>query len=254
MTVFLYTRSYLNHKDVDEDFKKEHDSLIEKGFETKIFSFEDIDSESFSELKDKKVIYRGWMFNIDDYTTLYNKLVSFGAKPCTTPEEYKSAHYMPEWVDKLKGLTPETHSFKNLVASIEFVKHHDSHKYFVKDFVKSLKGIQSSIIEHSEDLEDWIEQSEMYRGEIEGGICLRELENFKEDTERRFFVLNGRIFSNDGFIPEIVYQVRDIIQLPFISIDIVLNTDNEWRVVEIGDGQVSDSKEWSLDNFIEIFR
>lgn len=254
MAVFLYTRSYLNEKEVEENFKQEHDLLVENGFETKLFSFEEIDTENFSKLKGEDVVYRGWMFNIDDYTKLYDQLIKSGANPITTPEQYKSAHYMPEWVDKLKGLTPETHCFKNLVASVEFVKHHDSHQYFVKDFVKSLKGVNSSIIEHAEELEDWIDQSEFFRGEIEGGICLREIEHFQEDTEQRFFVFNGKITSNNVEVPDIVYKVIDIIDLPFFTVDVVLDDKDEWRVVEIGDGQVSDSSKWSLHNFVEVFK
>lgn len=254
MTVFLYTRSYLNEKEVDDGFKQEHDLLVENGFKTKIFSFEEIEKEDFSDLNGVEVIYRGWMFNIKDYIKLYDTLIEAGAKPITTPEQYKSAHYMPEWVGKLSGLTPKTHCFNSLNASVDFVKLHDSHKYFVKDFVKSLKGINSSIIEHSEDLEDWIEQSEFFRGEIEGGICLRELEKFQEETEQRFFVYKDKITSNNVETPDLVYKVKDIINLPFFTIDVVLDHRDEWRVVEIGDGQVSDSSKWSLQNFVKVFQ
>jgi hypothetical protein len=42
-----------------------------------------------------------------------------------------------------------------------------------------------------------------FRGTIEGGICVRKVEDFIPETERRYFVINGRCFapSTDAAIP-----------------------------------------------------
>jgi hypothetical protein len=92
-----------------------------------------------------------------------------------------------------------------------------------------------------------------FRGSVEGGVSLRRVEEFVNNTERRYFSLNGRVFSSDDQIPEFVYEIARCVETPFYSIDIVENTQGELRLVEIGDGQVSDIKEWEAEKLIEAF-
>tara|TARA_Y100000588_G_scaffold210270_1_gene224329 strand:+ start:153308 stop:154072 length:765 start_codon:yes stop_codon:yes gene_type:complete len=253
MAVFLYQSSYLTEKSVEENYKEEYDLIKSKGHEVHHVLFDQIKDANLSFVKGKEVVYRGWMLTIEEYKELENLISENGGALISNVEEYKSAHYMPEWVDKLEGLTPKTHVFKNKTAALKFVEHHDGHKYFVKDFVKSLRGVSSSIVSHSEDMQEWLEQVALFRGVIEGGLCLREVENFKEETEQRFFVYKGKITSNGVKIPRLVKEIVDIIKLPFFTIDVVLNDKDEWRVVEIGDGQVSDSGKWDIANFPAVF-
>lgn len=254
MFVFLYPQSYLESGKVDEQFSDEYELLKKEGLEVGIFSTEDVSSINEYFVKDKTVIYRGWMLTLSEYEAYQNKISELGGKVLTNLEQYKKAHHLPEWVESLQDLTPITHVFHNQTAALEFSDHHDGHKYFVKDFVKSLKVEMGSIISSKVELEGWLEEAEYYRGGIEGGLCLREVENFKEETELRFFVLNNSIFSNGVKIPSIVCDVVSRIKLPFFTVDVVLNKDDEWRVVEIGDGQVSDSSKWDLKHFPRIFK
>ncbi|WP_241165646.1 ATP-grasp domain-containing protein [Serratia marcescens] len=92
-----------------------------------------------------------------------------------------------------------------------------------------------------------------YRGELEGGVSLRRFENLFDDSERRYFSLNGQVFSADGEIPDIVHQIASRIKTPFYSIDIAKNANGELRLIEIGDGQVSDTKEWSVADLVTAF-
>ncbi|MBW4180053.1 ATP-grasp domain-containing protein [Morganella morganii] len=66
-------------------------------------------------------------------------------------------------------------------------------------------------------------------------------------------MLNGQAFSADDNIPPVVRKIADIITTPFFSVDITENTTGELRLIEIGDGQVSDIKEWDTEKFITLF-
>lgn len=48
-------------------------------------------------------------------------------------------------------------------------------------------------------------------------------------------------------------KVAQRINTPFYSIDVIKNTAGELRLVEIGDGQVSDIKEWQVEKLIKAF-
>jgi hypothetical protein len=95
-----------------------------------------------------------------------------------------------------------------------------------------------------------------YRGEIEGGICVRKVEDFVQESERRYFVLNGVAYAADSDHPTlaIVQECADRIPAKFFSVDVVQRADGVWRLVEIGDGQVSDLVGWPPEKFAEIWR
>jgi hypothetical protein len=95
-----------------------------------------------------------------------------------------------------------------------------------------------------------------YRGDIEGGVCVRRVEDFLPETERRYFVIAGRPFSPDGGgeVPDIVSVCAARVPSPFFSVDVVRRRDGVLRVVEVGDGQVSDLVGWSPAAFAAIWR
>jgi hypothetical protein len=85
-------------------------------------------------------------------------------------------------------------------------------------------------------------EMQKFRGGIEGGICVRRVEDFIPATEKRYFVIGGKPFaaSADEEIPEI---------------DVVLcdGCQRIVEVVEVGDGQVSDLVGWSVDRFTSLW-
>ena len=94
-----------------------------------------------------------------------------------------------------------------------------------------------------------------YRGRIEGGICVRRVEGFIPETERRYFVLRGVAHSSSDAepVPEIVRICAERIPSPFFSVDVIRRSDGTLRVVEIGDGQVSDLVGWTPEAFTEMW-
>ncbi|MDU7369832.1 MAG: ATP-grasp domain-containing protein [Klebsiella michiganensis] len=91
-----------------------------------------------------------------------------------------------------------------------------------------------------------------YRGEIEGGVVLRKVEDLKPETERRYFSFYGNVYSADDVIPAIVHEIAKHIGSPFFSIDMVETASSNLRLIEIGDGQVSDIKEWDVQKFVKM--
>ena len=123
----------------------------------------------------------------------------------------------------------------------------------MKDYVKSLTTTRGSIAQNADEIKEILKLIAQFRGDIEGGVSLRYVEKFLNDSERRYFVLNKKIFSADDDIPEFVKKVAQQLNTPFYSIDVVKNTEGELRLVEIGDGQVSDIKEWSAEKLTKAF-
>ncbi len=95
----------------------------------------------------------------------------------------------------------------------------------------------------------------IYRGTIEGGLCIRRVEDFLPDTELRYFVIIGKPNAADSelIIPAIVQNCASRIDSNFFSVDIIQHGDGKLRIVEIGDGQVSDLVGWSVSSFVEIW-
>jgi hypothetical protein len=127
--------------------------------------------------------------------------------------------------------------------------------FFVKDYVKSLKTSVGSRITDPELITRVVDEMKQFRGEIEGGICVRRVEDFITESERRYSVLNGILHSGQSLdeIPAVVLECARRIPSKFFSVDVVQRRDGIIRVVEIGDGQVSDLVGWSVDAFVEMW-
>ena len=201
-------------------------------------------------------IYRGWMLTPDGYGALAAIIEQVGGVCFTSPDEYVGTHYLPNWYAIAAEYTPETAFFDTDADLVAALRQLGWDRYFVKDYVKSLKTSVGSIIEQPEQIEAVVSEMEKYRGFIEGGICIRRVEDFVAGTERRYFVLNGKPYGAErgASIPAPVGYSAGAIRSPFFSVDVAVRADGIDRIVEVGDGQVSDLVGWSVDRFVEIWR
>jgi hypothetical protein len=87
----------------------------------------------------------------------------------------------------------------------------------------------------------------------EGGVCVRRFESLLPNTEERYFVFKGTAYGRDGLVPDLVDKIAAAIDSPFFSVDTVLSADGDLRLIELGDGQVSDRKLWSAETFAKMF-
>jgi|ERR1044071_1237219 hypothetical protein len=73
-----------------------------------------------------------------------------------------------------------------------------------------------------------------------------------ESTERRFFVIDGLPHGANNDVPQIAHECAKRVQSRFYSADVVQQEDDELRIVEVGDGQVSDLVGWTPERFASI--
>lgn len=256
---FLFPCDYFSAKKADEAYFEQVDCLRNMGFETSVISLEALASGTPKIFPPpnlgEKVIYRGWMITPNDYLLLVNAVRNTGADVLISHTEYLATHYLSNWYPLIHDLTPETRFFsvdEDLESSLSNL---GWSKFFIKDYVKSLKTSVGSIIAEPSAIRTVVAEMQKFRGLIEGGLCVRQVEDFIAETERRYFVVYGKPFaaSPNDEVPGIVEECAKRIKSQFFSVDVVERRDGDKRVVEIGDGQVSDLVGWTAERFATLW-
>jgi hypothetical protein len=254
---FLYPCDPFNKKEPDETYSEEFFTALSTGMACSLYSAEDFECGEFKPrplfADQEEVLYRGWMLSPSGYGQLVEAIEKKGARAVTSVAEYRFCHYLPEWYQLCKDLTPETIVVNQGADYVAAVSACQWPAYFVKDYVKSLTTNRGSIANSAEEITEVVSLIEKYRGQIEGGVCIRKFEQLLPETEERYFVYRGTSYARSGEVPEIVQTVARRIDCPFFSIDVVLSIDGTPRIIELGDGQVSGRKQWPADRFLEIF-
>lgn len=256
MIHFLFSANPSRHTVVESMFSDQFDAVRSAGYSSSVLPEAAIaHKKSLRNIPTgAKVIYRGWMLKPAEYEFVTLAIKQALAHPFTSSLEYVAAHYLPNWYTLIKEDTPPT---RILPVTADFdaeLKPLEWHKFFVKDYVKSLKTARGSIVDDPSQIATLIAEMEHFRGDIEGGICVRKVEPFIIDSERRYFVVDGRGFSAGGDpVPDLVRRVAARIPSRFISVDVVRRDDGVLRVVEVGDGQVSDLVGWTAEQFLNMW-
>ena len=215
--------------------------------------------------------YRGWMIPAERYAALENALAARGTTLLTTAVQYQAAHELPGWYPAFEGLTPRSGWVAHkpdsplpvgeLAAVAAGLVAAGAVAGIVKDYVKSAKHRWATAC-YVPDLADpdgcgrvvaafAAEQAEF----LAGGIVLREFEDFTRPdgtpaAQARVWWLDGRPIlvtahpdtPRTVVEPDLTEVVPRVRALParFVTTDLVQRHDGVWRVVEVGDGQVSD--------------
>ena len=253
----LFPADPFQPKSPDEGYAHEVDAAKVAGIPYSLISIEDLQIGSFKVSpqipEGSSVIYRGWMLPVSLYTEMHTHIQNRGSSLITSPSMYEAAHHLPNWYPSVSTHTPDTivvsedANFEEALKDVAWPE-----GFFVKDFVKSLTTSRGSIAGTPAEVSEVVSLIKKYRGSIEGGVCIRRVEMFLTDTEERYFVFKGIVLSRNDIIPaivkEIAVQFRDSV---FYSVDVVKNTEEQWRLIEIGDGQVSDLKKWDVNLFMQ---
>lgn len=243
----LYPSEPFNLKEVSETYAQEYE-IAHQQFSCSLIDLDGNPNGKLNVPDNCKVLYRGWMLTANQYEDLLRKVET----PVTSLSAYLSTHHLPNWYDQCLELTPKTVFLENEEGVDEAVAQLDWAGYFVKDFVKSLTTSRGSFAKDAKEIKEVLHLIRQYRGFLEGGICLREQEAFEPGTEERVFVVKGKPYGREGVV---LGAWGPALKMPsdFYSMDIVKNTQGEWRLVELGDGQVSDYKNWDPHRFVELF-
>lgn len=255
---FIYPSDPLDAKQPDENYVEEFAAAKAAGLSCSVFSVEDFEQGTFRpvpKLEDgDRVLYRGWMLGPAEYARLCDSIINKGATPVTSSEDYVRCHYLPNWYEACKELTPSTvflarsADFASELASLNWPK------YFVKDYVKSLTTARGSVADTPSQVAEVVDLIEKYRGKIDGGVCVRRFEELEPDTEERYFIVAGTAFGREGTVPDVVQDIASRVTSPFFTADIVRRRDGVLRLIELGDGQVSDRKQWPASRFVDVLR
>lgn len=254
---FLYPTDAFHPKAVDEVYENEFSAVVSAGLKTALFSFEEFQAGELrirpSPQPGETFIYRGWMLTEFEYERLYREIASFGATMLTRPEEYLLCHHLPRWLPLLREFTAETQCYSehdDIAADLTTAGWQGC---FLKDYVKSLSTGGGSVVTDLKTIPAVIASMRKYRGQIEGGICARKLESYDANTEHRFIVFRGIPYGDGVQIPTPVRAAAERIKSLFFTVDLSMRSDGVLRIIELGDGQVSDRKHWSSDAFVQIF-
>lgn len=254
----LYPSNPLRKRLPDDQYREEAEEAEAAGFAVSVFSLEDFQDGSFRAVPElesnNRILYRGWMLNSRDYSSMAAAVDKLGAKLRVPTEQYLAHHHLPNWYPIIADLTPET---KILDLGIDLepqLRALGWDSFFIKDYVKSLKTSVGSMISDPAQIQTVVNEMARFRGVVEGGICVRRVEDFDPATEKRFFAFDGQAYAQDGHAPQIVADCARRFPEGFISIDAIQRRDGVLRIVEIGDGQVSDLVGWSPSRFAEVLK
>lgn len=256
MLHFLFPADSLQPREVDAHFSPLARCLESGGHGISVFDDDVLRSGATPRGigRGATVVYRGWMLTPTEYAALTEGIHKAGAEPLTTPQAYVLTHHLPRWYPLLSEFTPETIVRADLNAALAVIRTLDWGEYFLKDFVKSLKVDGGSIVRTADEVQRWAESMLRYRDELEGGVCLRRVERFRPESETRWFVLKGVPYApQTKDIPLAVSVAASRIASPFFSVDVAETEAGDVRIVELGDGQVSDLVGWSEQRFAAIW-
>ncbi|MGW5382794.1 ATP-grasp domain-containing protein [Nocardia sp. NPDC003963] len=211
--------------------------------------------------------YRGWMIPTPAYAAMAEALAARGTPLMIDAATYRAAHELPGWYETFAPVTPagrwlagppgripDTATLAALAAPL------GAGPGIVKDYVKSAKHAWDTAC-YIPDLADpanvhrvvsaFVAEQGSY---LQGGIVLRAFEAFgagdRRAAETRVWWLDGApllVGAHPDTPADCPVPVLDRIAAcvarsgaRFLTTDLAMREDGVWRVVEVGDGQVSD--------------
>lgn len=224
----------------------------ELGLAWSLLSYEDFLQEGLVRLRPRPdpedhLLLRGWMLRIEEYAALTDSGWSF----VTSAQDYARCHHLSGWIAELRDLTPLTESPEPTQEAVEELLGRWG-RAFVKDEVKSCSLAGLPIIHSWQEFQALRQRMQEYQSPQQGRLQFRQVEDFLPESERRLFVVEGQVYhpTLEGQGLELGQEVATRIPAPFFAVDVVQQRDGRWRVVEVGDGQVSDLKEWRAEELL----
>jgi len=236
---FLYPCLPYRPRTVDPMWEPEYEWARAQGLATGLV---DLDNDkvwvpTLAPATQPQVLYRGWMLTAAEYARLAQLLPL-----AVSPAEYLSSHHATGWYE---AVAPHTFPsrFLSEPAVLDFAA---GRRYFVKGLVKSFG--QDSVLSAQGQLDSFWQRQELPAGTP---LFVRDFVELKPDSERRFFVVRGQAYGTGGaMLPTSLWAaVAALKPRLFYSFDVAETIAGQPVLVEVGAGQVSDLKEWSVAEF-----
>lgn len=270
----LFCCDPLNPRRVDPHFAIEAKAVRELGGQTVVIDHDALVAGDAHQAVTRvpgdlgPVWYRGWMIPTPRYAELAVALAQRGTTLITTADRYQAAHELPGWYEVFDDadLTPRsawTPSPPNVVPAEDelaaLAARLGAGPGIVKDFVKSRKHEWDTAcfvpdLADTQSLRRIVAKFVELQGDfLAGGIVLRRFETLVGDgrpAEARVWWLDGQPIligphpdtadlTPDAKVDPLWLPVRRL-SCRFITSDLAIDAHGNWRVIEVGDGQVSD--------------
>jgi hypothetical protein len=269
MTLFIFPRHLFNKRAVDSEFTFEALYVERSGKHTVALLDPFALSEGFTHkviqslavhAGARDVVYRGWMLTVEEYALLEQALLDSDITLKTSSEQYVRAHHLPGWYEVFEDLTPKSYFWNPFGGESleEFCSSLPEQAYVVKDYVKSRKhdwdtACFAPSVEALPAVINEFVRLQTEDGSFVGEVVVREFESFnKEAGEARVWWVDGEFVASlphpdnpdllpavdKGFLNTVQASVKKL-GCPFVVTDIASTVDGDWRIIEVGDGQVS---------------
>ncbi|MFD6423295.1 ATP-grasp domain-containing protein [Streptomyces sp. NPDC060198] len=210
--------------------------------------------------------YRGWMIPVQRYAELDRALAERGASLLTDRTAYRTAHELPGWYATFRELTPRSVWYPLSGTAPTAVPREAAFwsalarplgggPGIVKDFVKSRKhewheACFVTELSDSTTLSGVVARMVDLQGDhLAGGVVVRAYERFAPGGEARVWWVDGAPVlvtahpdtPGDLPVPDLgpVGEAVRRLGCRLVTTDLALREDGVWRVIEVGDGQVS---------------
>lgn len=261
MVQVLFPASMLNERKVDEHFVDQYTLVRDCGMTASLY-----DGISFRGLNNyDPVLYRGWIMRPEEYGQMEVGLRLDARSLITDAACYNRGQFVKGWYESFVDLTPKTLFFAPDVSDDELLSIEEKGAFIIKDSSKSFKHYweQACYAPSVADLPGVVQGfRELSEGDVLQYLVVREFEEWSPGETRLWWV-DGRLAVATahpdtphvvkGFTPEEIEQVQFAVaslKCPFVTTDVVRAVNGSIRVVEVGDGQVSDIP--SLDALVDV--
>jgi hypothetical protein len=189
-------------------------------------------------------LYRGWMLTEADYQQL-----AALTPLLITPALYLASHQASAWYSAIAPFTPRSvfapaNEAKWVIE--DFLRNNG--RCFVKGLVKSFGS--ESIITSQADLSALLLKHQIA---ADGLLFIREFVELAVQPEERFFAIQGVAYGakEQSFPPDLRPALAQLQSRWLYTLDIAYTKGGRPIIIEVGDGQVSDTKEWQVADFYQ---
>ncbi|GGF27280.1 ATP-grasp domain-containing protein [Hymenobacter cavernae] len=184
-------------------------------------------------------LYRGWMLSEREYRQLAQLTPLF-----ISPELYLASHQASGWYSAIAPFTPASvfapvHQAAPLIEqALQF-----QDRCFVKSLTKSFGA--DSVISSLPAFTALVQRHALAADEV---LFIRSYQELSNQPEERYFAIQGQAYgAARKRFPVVLQPVLARLQSRWLyTLDVAYTASGTPLIIEVGDGQVSDTKEWSV--------